>query len=403
MQVPVVHPRLLVALHEVIVALREDAQPLLAPGVFGYRYGAERDWHYAPAWRAFSDATALQASDAQWVAFTDVTSFFRSTSWRMVADAISPHVTPQVMSELRGISDRFSAAGLNHLPSGYSDARFLSNLVLARADQAIGIPFVRWVDDYRLFADSYEQASAALARLHDSMRLAGLEPNHSKTRIVPGGDAAAQHRNTLASVYHPDRDPPELVRRNLHRVFLAAVEDPIGRRRDLRFSLSRLAREHDPAGVDWAIESLVRLPWEAPRLVSYLANFADETRVAQAAEAALATAARKQDAWMLARLVPLVWRTGLSRRTTRSLADRLDTLSGSVAWGLTLRTLAHAGDERTIRRVLEDGPIEDHRAVLVALADIESDTPQWLCEREPALATALRNGPAEAPRVESLL
>lgn len=246
MQVPVVHPRLLVALHEVAVMLREDAQTLLAPGVLGYRSGAEHNWHYAPAWRTFSDATASQASQSGWVAFTDVTSFFRSTSWQMVADAISPYASPRAVSELHSVSRRFLAAGLEYLPSGYSDARFLSNLVLASADEVIGVPFVRWVDDYRLFAETYEEATTALARLHGALRLAGFEPNDRKTRIVSGSDAAAQHRNTLASVYHPDRDPPDLVRRNLHRVFWAAAEDPIGRRRDLRFSLSARtgARSH---------------------------------------------------------------------------------------------------------------------------------------------------------------
>ncbi len=149
-------------------------------------------------------------------------------------------------------------------------------------------------------------------------------------------------------MYHPDRDPPELVRRNLHRVFWAAVEDPIKHRRDLRFSLSRLAREGDSTGVDWGIQSLGILTWEVPRLVSYLAHFAGEARVAGAVDAALAKAARENDVWMLARLVPLAWRTGLSQQTVCLLADRLDRLSGSAAWGLVVRTLAHEGDERTI-------------------------------------------------------
>lgn len=402
MQVPVVHPRLLLELHRATAPLRDRAETLLSPDVLGYRHGARADWHYAPAWREFSDETARRASRSGWVAFTDVASCFASTSWQMIHAAVARHGEHEASAELADIARRFQSAGLPHLPSGYSDARFLSNLVLSDADDAIGVPFLRWVDDYRLFASTRAQASAALERLHDAMRRTGLEPNERKTRIVPGAQAAEDHQNTLASVYHPDRDPPEIVRENLHRVFFRASEDPVAQRRQLRFSLARMAREEDPAAIEWACEALARIPWEAPRLASYLTSFAGEARVGEAAERTLLKAVHESDAWMVARLVPLTWHTGLSETARTTLAASLHSLTSTPAWGLTLRLLAHLGEDAAVRRSLAQ-PVGDRRAMLVALCESGLEPPSWLSESEPALAAVLRDGPVPAPTVESLL
>jgi hypothetical protein len=323
--------------------LRARADELLEAGVLGYRHGASADWHYAPAWRAFSDGVAELSARYRWVAFTDVASFFGHTTWDHVREVTDKIGGRAAQEGLDAVAKRFEAAGQPTLPSGYADARFLANLVLAAADRQIGVPFLRWVDDYRLFADSEGEAQAALARLQDALRHAGFSPNDAKTRVLPGAQAADEHQNTLASVYHPERDSSETVRANLQRVFSRAAQDPVVRRRDLRFALSRMRRERDPTAIEWALHALTELPWEAPRLVSYLAAFDDQAVCTARADELLAGAAERCDVWLIVRLVPLVWRTGVLGRSVGALSNSLDGLDGTVAWGLALRLLAHAG------------------------------------------------------------
>jgi hypothetical protein len=401
MRVPVLHPALLLALHHATAGLRGEADAILEDGVLGYRYGARSGWHYAPAWRAFSDCVADLAATHAWVVFTDVSSFFACTSWEQVLAAVGRLEGETAGRDLEPVAQRFRRAGQDTLPSGYADARFLANLVLAWADREVGAPFVRWVDDYRLFADSETEARRALDRLHRVMREIGLRPNESKTRVLPGAVAAAENENTLASVYHPERDSRETVRANLTRVLERAAKDPVAKRRELRFALARLAREQDPSGVRWALDELEEIPWEAPRLVSYLSVFA-AGEVADAADGILAAAARERDAWLIARLAPLVWLTGVAERSASPLANALPALDGTPAWGLALRVLARAGRRAAVQNAIHS-QVADGRGALAALADLGCKPPQWLSRAEPGLAAALGEGPLPGPPVMSLL
>lgn len=406
MRVPVLHPALLIALHEATSPLRSRADALLTPGVLGYRHGAQAGWHYAPAWREFSDEVTRLSRSHRWVAFTDVSSFFASTTWEMVLGATQRSLGKPYAQRLTGLTQRFRASGQHTLPSGYADARLLSNLVLNEVDEQLKVPFVRWVDDYRLFGSSERQLRGALTRAHAAMRRAGLRPNQSKTRIVLGSEAAARHENTLASVYHPERDSREVVRANLDRVLARACEDPVRRRRDLRFALSRLARERDPIAVSWAIDALSEIPWEAPRLVAYLAVFDDDEferhRIRASVERSLRDAASAGDAWLLARLVPLAWEGKIEERTAGEIQRSLERLAGTPAWALALRLLARAGDERTVCASATPS-VPDRRGLLAAFGELECDPPGWLCDAEPRLASAIRDGHLVPPPYASLL
>ena len=151
----------------------------------------------------------------------------------------------------------------------------------------------------------------------------------------------------------------------------------------------------------WALDGLEQIPWEAPRLVSYLSVFADR-EVADGADAILARAAHRQDAWLIARLAPLVWLTGLAERSAGPLVEVLPVLDGTPAWGLALRVLARAGQRRAVQCAVR-GQVADARGALAALTDLGCEPPRWLCRAEPGLAAALDEGPLPGPPVMSLL
>jgi hypothetical protein len=307
--------------------------------------------------------------------------------------------------DLQDLAERLSATGLAHLPSGYSDARMLGNLVLGHAERGLGVPFMRWVDDYRLFTVSEEQSEQALIRLARGLNVFGLELNHSKTRIVPAHSALTEIRAITAPIFDPKIDSQRMIGEKLMSALHRAAADPAGRRSEMRYSLSGLTREREPAFIDWALQALWEVPWEAPRLVAYLATFANDPRIGPGAERSLRRAALAGDRWRVCRLAPLVIHTRgseVSRPTLRALAEALPALAGSPAWGLALRTLSLAKAGDLVRGALST-EVLDIRAALVALRDLDLALPAELCAIEPALAEALRYVPAPAPAVDSML
>ena len=149
MSVPVLDPKSHFILHAAVAPLRHDADALLADGVFGYRRGADFATRYATEWQRFSARAAELSADAHHVVVADVERFFSATGWNRVLESLEG--LDDRLAPLRHVAATFSAAGLKHLPAGYSDARMLANLVLREVDRQLPVPFVRWVDDYTLF------------------------------------------------------------------------------------------------------------------------------------------------------------------------------------------------------------------------------------------------------------
>lgn len=405
MWVPVLHPAVIVQLHGAVAPLRRAADRTLGQGVFSYRQGADRNWRYSSAWRKFSQATADRAAKTRAVVFTDVADFFKTTSWPAVLSSADTLVAEPMVADLRALVTRLSSAGLTHLPSGYSDARLLGNIVLARAERRLEVSFVRWVDDYRLFASSKEQARRALGELSQELDKLGLNLNRSKTRLLPGSAANAELRNGMTPIFSTELDSSAVVREKMIAALHYSSENPCKRRSELRYALAGLTREREPCFIDWAIEAIEQIPWEVPRLVSYLAALAHDPRVPIAADMALCRAAERADPWLISRLAPLAIQAcgrNVSRRTITTLIDALESLQGTPAWGLALRTISCSGHTQIVRTVLSER-VPDTRAAMVALRDLDLPLPASLCALEPALAQALRYVPAPLPPVKSLL
>ncbi len=388
MNVPVLDPESHIALHIATAQLRDTIDETLSPSVFGYRRGADATARYATEWQKFFSLAGEMAADAASVIIADVERFFSAASWGRVIAAIEAVTTET--EPVRRLAASFESAGLPHLPAGYGDARMLSNLLLLHVDRRLPVPFLRWVDDYRLFIPRGKSAHEVLENLDQELRYSGLHLNRSKTLVLSHDQAVARHTNTLRDVYRPEQDPPDVVRTALRRVFTNATADPAGLRRDLRFALARLEREKDDFAIDKALDLLRTCPWEAPRLVSYLGRFAADERVRTRIPDLLAKAAVNDDAWLV------------SQQTADSLAIALPQLRRSPAWGLALRGIALVGDaERVVNEISTTHP--DARAALVALRDLDAHLPAQLIERQPELALALISDPAPLPRLRSLL
>lgn len=402
MRVPVLHPAAHAALHRAVEPVRDYVDQVLSPGVCGYRRGAESGDGYRAEFLRFADLVTEGAAHSSTVVFADVKQFFDSVSLTRAADVVARLVGPSEAQELRALAEEWADSGLVNLPAGYADARMLANLILHEAEASFAYSFARWVDDYRVFVQAGQSEQVILADLDRRLSGVGLVLNRPKTRVIQGDIAALESRNSLASVYHPERDPVELVRKKLRAVWVKASRDPVGSRRALRFALPRLASVGDPIAIDYALKALSATPWEAPRLIAYLHAFEAEPTVAAAAGCILASAARGRDAWLLCRLAPLACRLEVTHTTAASLEAALPTLVGSPAWGSVLRILSVHGYEEIVSA--HAGPFaSDPRTAIVALNDIAHPIPPELAAIEPATAASLGTVAASLPPIDSLL
>lgn len=398
MTVPVLHPGWHAALHRAVSPVKDKVDALFPESVFGYRRGAT-DKHYAYDWQRLNAFTEEQAKESQEVVYADVKGFFAATPIERAVTALEELVDVE-LPELRELAGAFSAAGLKTLPAGYGDARLLGNAVLAAIDRQLSVPFARWVDDYRLFVPKGASATEALAELEAALTNAGFALAPGKTRMIDADEVADGQADVITSVYHPERDEATKAQADLKKAFHQAAEDPVKNRRLLRYVLARMEHTRDKSASEWAGALLPKLPWDAPRLISYLAHCGFKGLPGQALfERDLVEAARQDDAWLVARWGALALHTGVTTQTRDDLSEVFPRFEGTPAWGFLARILARGGARLEVAAACAD-PI-DARAALIALRDLDV-RPYDLAAREPTVAAALED-PAPLPDLTSRL
>lgn len=403
---PVLSGSALSALRCAVHPLRQFSNEVLDPAVCGYRVGATGDVSYSEEYRrfrAFADAMSDQSS---WVVIADVSNFFDSVTPHAIRLALRNDFEPAV-EPVVDLLHQFQARGVVGLPAGYGDARLIANAVLAPVDRAVGPRFTRWIDDYRVFTATRAEADGVVRAFRAALGALDLRLNDAKLEIMPSLEyRRARHGMPLDSVYHPQDEPEAAVRAALRSVFISAVS--MGDRRRLRFVLPRLARELDPAAIDYAFAALHANSVDAPRLVHYLSAFTSEATVTARIRAL--SVDRTLSDWVLMRIVPLLCRIDLDNETLDAISHRAENTDSSLLWGLLVRLLAVQRHERTFDLLNRPQDVRDSRAAVAAFVDLDIEVPDSL--RTPATEATVQalerraaHGIAHAPlpMVESLL
>ncbi len=390
-------------LHRAVEDLRNPIDAVLAPGVCGYRRGAEEGFSYSSENIRFSQLTEAEAQHSNVVVFADVRQFFEQCSWDLVVDRVDALVGHNVdIDALRDFAKAAAASGLAGLPAGYANSRLLGNAILASVDSVIEPTFVRWVDDYRIFVDSQSEADRVLDQLREALGRMGMSLNESKTNVMASGALGKKCGMALESVYHPEVESPEQVRAALRSVFVNAVQEPSLNRRSIRFVLPRLAAQGDDIALDWILRNLETQPWEAPRFAGYLNAFSSDDRVRDGVQSTLLSVVSQPQPWLAIRLAALTCHTGLSAQSADAVAEAARTTPSRSLWSLLLRSLAVSGHRVQVREVLRDG-VRDSRVALAVLCDIEADTGAAESRVSPGTLAAFDGMPAPPPDVASIL
>ena len=149
------------------------------PHIFNSDYG----------WFSFTQRCEELARKHKFVLITDISDFYPRVYHHRLENALKKVTkNSEVVNRIKIILAHFSGGVSYGLPVGGPAARLLSELVLNATDRlmlAERAVYCRFVDDFRIFADSREQAHALLVTLAQKIgESEGLSLQKSKTRIM---------------------------------------------------------------------------------------------------------------------------------------------------------------------------------------------------------------------------
>lgn len=188
--------------------------------IFSYRFNPDYDtaslFNRDIGWVQFIERSTELANQYPYVVVSDISEFYpRLGHHRLEAALQQLNLGNDIPSRIKKFLKQFSGTRSFGLPIGGPAARLLSELVLNQVDRLLegqGVEFVRFADDYHLFANSHEDAYAALIYLSEKLfENQGLSLQKSKTRILPAAEFLSTSPLRIAPVQeNVDGDDPEI-------------------------------------------------------------------------------------------------------------------------------------------------------------------------------------------------
>ena len=198
----------------------EDARlPVNENKIFSYRFNPDQEtaslFNRDVGWVQFIERSADLAGQYSHVVVCDIAEFYPRLGHHRLEPALQQLNTGNdIPSRIMEFLKQFSGTRSFGLPIGGPAARLLSELVLNQVDRLLtghNIEFVRFADDYHIFANSPEDAYVALIYLSEKLfENQGLSLQKSKTRILSSAEFLATSPLRIAAVQESEtHDDPE--------------------------------------------------------------------------------------------------------------------------------------------------------------------------------------------------
>lgn len=192
------HPFDCVLYNSLILALKEhiSAARLPADKVFSYRAEGtpvDRLYNDAQSWRDFRAAITVRVKSNPdgFVGITDIADFYPRIYHHRLVNALKAATGAGEKGYIRALEKmlfRFSGGTSYGIPVGPAASRLLGEAVLVDVDSALvsfGIDFIRFVDDFVIFADDPQHAEYGLRMLGETLFLNhGLTLQTAKTKVL---------------------------------------------------------------------------------------------------------------------------------------------------------------------------------------------------------------------------
>ncbi|MEX0853280.1 MAG: RNA-directed DNA polymerase [Bauldia sp.] len=168
--------------------------------VFSYRYLPDSDsgdlFDRDYTWSRFIARSEQLSASSAFVVLCDISEFYLRLDHHRLENALQQlNLASDIPKRIERFLHHFSNTRSFGLPIGGPAARLLSELTLNQIDRLLmneGIAFVRFADDFHLFAASKEEAYQSLIFLSEKLFAnQGLLLQKSKTRIVTGSEFRA--------------------------------------------------------------------------------------------------------------------------------------------------------------------------------------------------------------------
>lgn len=145
------------------------------------------------SWASFTERAEELAREHTHVVVTDIADFYGRIYHHRIENALQQLPVDSGLPRIVDLMLRSYSGGVSYgLPVGGPAARILSELALNRVDKLLemsGVRFVRFADDYRLYADSEHEAFDHLVTLTELLhRHEGLTLQKQKTRVIRSTD-----------------------------------------------------------------------------------------------------------------------------------------------------------------------------------------------------------------------
>jgi hypothetical protein len=220
-------------LNGLAIAIAEALEPDRSPNAHSYRFlptGGEQLFDTTKSWRAFKEATIVQANiagDEAVVVQTDISSFYEHVSHHYIENLINglSGDCGAVSRQVNALLSKLFAGRSFGLPVGGQGARILAELIMNQIDAALtarGVKWSRYVDDYVLIATNTAEAYRSLGILAHALMDYGLSLNKSKTIFLSskhyrdyvgsqlgGDDIEAAKLRSIDLRFDPYSDNPE--------------------------------------------------------------------------------------------------------------------------------------------------------------------------------------------------
>ena len=309
-RVELLHPFDFIFYTSLVLALRDGISRARLPAnkVFSYRaegVGASRLYDDTPSWSDFREAirSKVSAGGASFVGFTDIADFYPRIYHHRLVNALqvsTGRTEKEYIRVLEKMLSRFSGGTSYGIPVGPPASRVLGEALLVDVDSTLvsyGIDFVRFVDDFVVFADSAKNAEYGLRVLGETLfSNHGLTLQAAKTKVLTAADYLERHltlhsekevsRRALLDIFGDDsyeitsyedlddEKKAEIDAFNLSGMLTDALgEDQNVDYREVAFILGRLSALQKPELIPIVLQNLERLYPVADAVATFFTRF----------------------------------------------------------------------------------------------------------------------------------
>jgi hypothetical protein len=297
------------AVYEIGPQIENGRIPRARDTVFSFRFDPEADGRiFSPdvGYPEFTARTRTLVADPQvaYVAVADIADFYPRVYHHPLENALDATGARDHSRCIMKLLDGWSASVSHGLPVGNAASRLLAELDIANIDEGLlaeGINFIRFNDDYRIFAASASEAYRHLASLAAQLyEVHGLTLQPNKTRILSVDqfqdwylrepqerevDALRERFHELlseigvedeyAALNYDDLDDDQqalIDELNLKAIFEAEAAEDEPDLTTLRFSLRRMGQMGSADLVDPLMRNIESIHPVLPDIVNYLSQ-----------------------------------------------------------------------------------------------------------------------------------